>query len=222
MRIGIIVGLSAEARIARRLGWPVAIGGGTEVGAQDAARHLIDAGAQALISLGLAGGLDLTLRAGAILVPRAVITGDERFVTDATLARRLGGVTPHDILGASAVAASVADKRRHHAQTGASAIDLESGAVAHIAAARGVPFAVLRAVCDPADRDLPPAALDALDAHGAIAVWRVLRSLAGHPEQLPALIALARDAMAARAALATRVRQIAPTSTPRPQSGRGR
>ena len=34
-RVGVVVGLAAEARIARRLGWPVAVGGGTAAGAED-------------------------------------------------------------------------------------------------------------------------------------------------------------------------------------------
>ena len=66
-RPGIVVGLQAEARIARRLGWPVAVGGGTASGAADAVQRLIASGATAVVSIGLAGGLDPALRPGAIL-----------------------------------------------------------------------------------------------------------------------------------------------------------
>ena len=93
--------------------------------------------------------------------------------------------------------------------TSAAAVDLESGAVARIAATHGMPFAVLRAICDPAERALPPAALAALDARGVIGSWRVIASLAAQPGQLPALLALAADAAAARRSLVERVRQIA-------------
>ncbi len=92
--------------------------------------------------------------------------------------------------------------------TGAAAVDLESGAVAGVAARHRLPFAVLRAVCDPSWRSLPAAALVALNRRGTIDGPRVLASIARHPGQLPALLALARDAARARAALVRRVREI--------------
>jgi adenosylhomocysteine nucleosidase len=208
-RAAVVVGLAAEARIARRLGLPVAIGGGTTEGAQSAADLLMAEGASALISLGLAGGLYPGLRPGVLIVPTAVIAGDDRHATDADLSRMLGGVTDDVVLGADTVISSAAEKRSLHQRTGATAADLESGAVARVAATQGVPFAVLRAICDPAERGLPPAALAALDARGAIGVWRVAASLVTRPGQLPALLALAADAVAARRSLVARVRQIA-------------
>jgi adenosylhomocysteine nucleosidase len=63
-------------------------------------------------------------------------------------------------------------------------------------------FAVLRAICDPAQRSLPPAALVALDARGTIRLARVLGSIAQRPWQIPALLRLAIDAAIARHALA--------------------
>jgi adenosylhomocysteine nucleosidase len=80
-------------------------------------------------------------------------------------------------------------------------VDMESGAVAAVAAAHGLAFAVLRAICDPAARDLPPAALAALDAGGAIMALRVGASVLRDPAQIPALFKLAADAARARAAL---------------------
>src|SRR5579872_2656533 len=119
MRVGIVVGLAAEARIARRLGLPVGIGGGTASGAQAAAQALIRQGRTGLISFGLAGGLDPTLRPGALVVPGAVVVNDERYATDTTLSQALGGPTPHVMLGANAIVASVADKNRLRERTGA-------------------------------------------------------------------------------------------------------
>ncbi len=202
------MGLAAEARIARRLGLRVAIGGGTALGALAAARTLIDEGCEALVSFGLAGGLDPALRPGAIVVPAAVIVDDERYATDPELSRMLGGVTMHVLVGADAVVASVGDKRRLNCRTSAAAVDLESGPVARVATAHGLPFAVLRAICDPAERALPAAALAAVDAHGVIGFWRVAASLAARPGELPALLALAADAAVARRSLVERVRQI--------------
>jgi adenosylhomocysteine nucleosidase len=195
--VGVVVGLAAEARIARRLGWLVATGGGTSLGAEAAARWLIDAGSDALISFGLAGGLDPSLRPGALVVPATVVARGERYGTDHKLSQRLGGSIQPPTLGADTVAASAAEKRRLHNETSAIAVDLESGAVARVARAHDKPFAVLRAVCDPADRDLPPAALATLDGDGVIGFSRLLTALAAQPTQVPALLRLAADAAAA-------------------------
>jgi adenosylhomocysteine nucleosidase len=186
----------------------VAIGGGTAAGARDAAGRLLARGAAALVSFGLAGGLDPALRPGAILIPAAVRADDRLWPTDPALARRLGTPDPRMILGDGAIVATAAEKARLHAATGAVAVDLESGAVARAAAAAGRPFAVLRVVCDPASRDLPPLAREALGAGGRVAVSRVLRSLLSQPGQLGSLLALARDAAAARRAMALHLRHL--------------
>ena len=203
------MGLAAEARIARRLDWRVAIGGGTAAGARVATDQLIGSGARALVSFGLAGGLDPALRPGTIIIPSAIILDDVSYATDAELAHTLGGATPHVILAADRPAVSTEAKLRLHKKSAVAALDLESGAVVRACRARGLPFAVMRAICDPADRSLPPAALAALDAHGAISAWRLLTSLAKQPSQLPALLHLAADAAAARRALVRRVEVLA-------------
>jgi len=203
--VGVVVGLAAEARLARPFGLSVAIGGGTAAGAEDAAGRLIRDGATALVSFGLAGGLDPALRPGAIVVPRAIITDGRTIPTDLALSTALGGPTPHLVLGGDAIAADAETKSRLRAATGADAIDLESGAVARLADAHGLPCAAIRVICDPAERTLPPAALVALSAGGAIGLGRVLGSLAARPGQLPVLLALAADAARARRALAAYV-----------------
>jgi len=203
--LAIVVGLDAEVRLARRFGVSVFVGGGTAAGADAAATRAIAAGATALLSFGLAGGLDPALRPGDIVVPSVVVSRGVAFNADAVLMARIGGATLHRLLGADSVAADVTTKQRLWQQTGAAALDLESGAVARIATAHGLPFAVLRAICDPAERDLPPAALAALDMHGAIGLARIAGSVVARPGQIPALLRLAADAAAARRALAWRV-----------------
>ncbi len=209
-RIGILVGLAAEARIAAPLGCRVAAGGGTAAGAEAAVRVLVAEGVDALVSLGLAGGLDPALPPGTLLVPRfLLLDGHDPLAADPALCAWLGGATPGAVFCGTAIVADAAAKRTLHARSGAAAVDLESGAVARAATRHGIGFAVLRAVCDPAGRDLPPAALAALDAAGAIAAARVLGSLLRRPAQVPALLRLARDAAAAQQALRQRVGLIA-------------
>ena len=204
--LGIVTGLAAEARLARPLGSACA-GGGTPQGAAEAATNLIAQGATALISFGLAGGLNPALPAGTLIIPGALQTPAGAKLADAVLVRRLGGPR-HTLYAGIDIAVTRADKKALYDRTGADAIDLESGAVADVAAAAGVPFAVLRAICDPADTDLPPAAMIALDARGAITVARVAGAVLRQPAQLPALLRLAAHAAAASAALRQRVAQI--------------
>jgi adenosylhomocysteine nucleosidase len=206
LRPGLVVGLAAEARIAARLG-PVLAGGGQPEGAEAAAERLVAAGATALISFGLCGGLDPALRPGDLVVPDTIMTDNDRYDTDTRLAGHLG--TPAGTLYAAGTAVAHPDgKAALFARTRAVAVDLESGAVARVAARHGLPFAVLRAVCDPANLGLPPAALVALDAHGAVAPLRVVASLLARPGQLGTLLRLARAATKARAALIRRVSDI--------------
>jgi adenosylhomocysteine nucleosidase len=199
---GIITGLTAEARLACPLGTARA-GGGTPAGAAQAAETLIAEGATALISFGLAGGLNPLLAPGTLIIP----SDCEGHSADPALTKTLGGPV-HTLYSGTTLAVTAAEKAALWRSTGADAIDLESGMVAKMAAARRIPFAILRAICDPADSTLPPAALIALNAAGAIALARVAASVVRHPGQLPALLRLAGHAAAARAALARRVRQI--------------
>jgi len=204
----IVVGLRAEALLARRLGVPVMIGGGTASGAEVAARRAVGEGATALVSFGLAAGLDPSLRPGDLVVPTAVLCDEGTFAADPTLMAWLGGATPHRLLADGMVAENAETKHRLWETTGAATLDLESGAVARVATLHGLPFAVLRVICDPAERDLPPAALAALDANGAIGLARVAGSVTARPGQIPALLRLAADATAARRALGRRVREM--------------
>jgi adenosylhomocysteine nucleosidase len=207
-RIGFVTGLTAEMALLKGTPYRAAAGGGTPEGAADAATRLIAEGAEALISFGLAGGLNPALAPGATLVPERVVEGGGSYVCDSALLVWLGGATCAALLAGVAIAVTAAEKAMLFTQTGADAIDLESGAVARIAAGAGIPFAVLRVVCDPAGRDLPPAALVALNAKGRIGGVRVLASVLRRPGQVAGLVRLAGDAAAARRALHARLRDL--------------
>ncbi len=209
--VGIVTGLEAEARLARRWGVPVVVGGGAAAGAASAAAGLAPR-VRALISFGLAGGLDPALQAGMLVVPARVVDGGESWDTDAGLNAALGGGTGHVLLGGGTTLATLAQKRAAWA-AGADAVDLESAAVAREARRHGLPFAALRAICDPAGRPLPRAALVALNTRGRIGLLRVLAAVLASPREVPALIGLARDAGRARAALVARVAAVQPLSS---------
>lgn len=163
---------------------------------------------RSLISFGLAGGLHPSLRPGAMVVPDVVLSQDGHWPTHPPLAARLGTVNGA-LYSGGAVLATAEDKEKLFGRTGALAVDLESAAVAETAARHALPFAVLRAVCDPASRSLPRAALVALDPDGRINGKAMVRELMQRPQDVLALAVLGSDAARARRALMRRVRQIA-------------
>jgi adenosylhomocysteine nucleosidase len=97
--------------------------------------------------------------------------------------------------------AGPAEKRALHSKTGAHAADMESHIAARIAAAHKLPFAAFRVVADPADRQLPHAALVAIKPDGSIALGAILGSLVRDPRQVTQLMRTANDARLAFAAL---------------------
>jgi adenosylhomocysteine nucleosidase len=193
--------MASEARIGRRSGLPIAIGGGTPQGARVAAERLLREGARSLISFGLAGGLDPALTPGDLITADTVLSGGRLLPCDAALTWSLGARRVPRVLAGDAIVATARDKARLFAESGAAAVDLESGAVAELATEAGVAFAVLRAICDGADRNLPRAAVEGLDAAGRIAPLKLIAALLRDPGQISGLIALGRDAARARSAL---------------------
>lgn len=203
--LAFIVGLTAEASLLRPLNARVFVGNGTSRGAVLATARALQAGAQALISFGLAGGLSPGLEPGAIIVPKAVLLRGRHMATDPALSNALGGFTAPYLLASEGVVGSVAGKAERWNDTRAAAVDLESGAVADAAQKKRLPFAVLRVICDPADRPLPPAAVAALSGQGSIRLLHIAASVLTQPSQISSLMALSRDAVLARKALSRRV-----------------
>lgn len=192
-RPGIVVGMEAEARIARRSGFPV--------GTLDSAAKLLAAGADGLISFGIAGGLAPGLKPGSLVLGTELITEDGRRYPAMSMTTEMQGAIWAPVLGGKAIVSRAEDKQALHDRTGAVAVDLESAEMARLCAAAGVPFAIIRAIGDPAERDLPPAALVGLKADGQVDLTAVLRSILRTPAQIPALIAVALDTRRALAAL---------------------
>ncbi|WP_244629080.1 phosphorylase [Methylocella tundrae] len=204
-RIVAVTGLKAEARLAAGPQVHVISGGGDGARLKRELEEAAASKACAIISFGVAGGLAPGLAPGAVLVARAIISADgERVYADPAWSRALSETLSAplvDFAGVDAPVAGSAGKRDLHLQTGAHAVDMESHIAAKIAADRGIPFAALRVVADPAERQLPHAALVAMRPDGAIAFKALIVSLLRDPGQIPQLVRTARDARAAFTAL---------------------
>lgn len=197
----IVTGLYSEARIAAGAGMTVICSSSDpdQLRAQlDAFDH---ASVRGIISFGIAGGLDPSLKAGDLVVADEVMTADGRWATAPALSdtlvegssigrRRVVGGT---IIGAEEIILTPRHKNDLHSRTGATAVDMESHIAAAYAAAVGLPFAALRVINDPASRALPALALNALKPNGDICPRKVLRGLARKPSVIPSLMRTAHD-----------------------------
>lgn len=101
---------------------------------------------------------------------------------------------------------TVADKSAAFRVTGAGAVDMESFAVAEVAAAHGLPFIAVRVIVDTAGDELPPALAGVADASGQLSIGRLARSVVLRPANIATLLRLARRYRAARHSLHAIVR----------------
>jgi adenosylhomocysteine nucleosidase len=174
------------------------------------AEALVTAGATALISWGLAGGLDPQLRAGQIFLPSEIAACDGTVLTSDSAWREglCASLIGHPALSSgrlatsAAAVGSVAAKTALYRSTGARAVDMESAAIAAVAERRGLPFIAVRVIVDRAADEVPAVVLAATDGSGRVAVLPLLGRLLRRPAQIPALLRLAHGYLEANRSLA--------------------
>lgn len=195
--LGFIAALASECSSLRlhaaRVGWLVVQSGPGGARAADAAARALSTGATALVSWGLAGGLDAALAPGAVVAPRRILRYDgEPLAVDPALHASLAALADEfafhhgDLLSVPAALESPAEKRAAAVATRAVAVDMESAAIAVVAARARVPFVALRVVVDGVADALPRGAEQWIDAQGrtrptaalrAVVSWRRWRPL---------------------------------------------
>jgi adenosylhomocysteine nucleosidase len=218
--LGIVCGMVTEVRAlgqwARDPRVLVAVSGARPGRAEAEARRLVAAGCQALLSWGVAGGLDPALVPGDLVVPAEVLAEDGAcwgFSAKLRAGIPAGVPSPRRgegqggggrILGLDRMAATTAEKATLFQRTGAVAVDMESHRIARVAAesGAGLPALAIRAIGDPAGRALPALAATALGEDGRPRVGPVAAGLMRRPGDLAALLRVKRDTDAALAALA--------------------
>jgi adenosylhomocysteine nucleosidase len=215
---GVVAAFAAEARaldprVKRGLcalpdGTLVAVSGMGRGAALSAAQRLIEAGATALVSWGMAGGLDPRLVAGAVCLPCEVIDADgTRYRTtrpwrDALAAAlaSMGAVAGGPLLTSERPIDSLAGKATAYRETGAVAVDMESAAVARAAAVQRLPFIAVRAIVDTA-QDAVPRAITAATLTGQVRIAPLMKALVRSPADIAPLLRLARRYRAAMRSL---------------------
>ena len=194
-----VVGLSREAKIARRAGLTSVISAGKQdLLEQRLAAAIAKGQPKGIVSFGIAGALAPLLKIGDTIVATHVVHGDEHYATDpgwsAILRERLPNAHSVVLAGHDQVVSHVDGKRRLFAITGAHAVDMESHVAARLAARHGIPFVAVRTISDISIKGLPPAALEPLKDNGKPRLSRVLASVAADPSQIPDLMLTGRQA----------------------------
>ncbi len=208
-RLGIVTGLVAEAKLieracarAGRASPLLACDGPGPERAGAAAARLARDGATLLVSFGICGGLDPELRPGDLVLADTVLSGDgarhqaaaqQRPILETRLADLGLHIVTGPLLGLDRPLAGAADKAARFAASGAVAVDMESLGVAGAAAAAGLPFMTLRTIADPAERNLPRAALKAIGPDGRLKPFAALAAMYLRPWESPALVRLAYE-----------------------------
>jgi adenosylhomocysteine nucleosidase len=193
-----------------------------------AARRLVAAGAAGLVSWGMAGGLDPELEAGSICLPREVVAPDGmRFATSSpwrdALAAAIASdhrVTSGALFTSMQPLADRAAKAAARHESGAVAVDMESSAIAEVAAASHLPFMAVRVIVDTAADEIPRSVTEA-GASGEVRIGRLIAGLARSPGEILALIRLAARYRAAIGSLRA-VAKIDQLAQPAPSAERAR
>lgn len=212
---GVVAALPAEARalgpsmrssdgdpfeeLASLSGSRLAVSGIGYEAAQTAAQALVSAGVTALMTFGMAGGLDPALKAGSIVLPGELISASgTRFVTCRSWRERIAAavsssqaVTEGNLLTSAVAIESVAAKAAAYQTSGAVAVDMESAAVAEVAARARLPFIAVRVIVDTAS-DVLPGAVVAASRAGRVQIGRLIAGLALAPGQIGSLIRLSQ------------------------------
>lgn len=219
-QVGVITGLAVEADILSEFPLEraprVEIAGASAARAESAARGLLERGCGAILSFGVAGGLDPALEPGTIVIADAVVGADgRRHPTDAVwrgkTLRALEGSGPlavGAIFGSDKPLLTADAKKECAAGTKAIAVDMESLGAIRAAVARGTSFLAIRAIADGASRTIPPWVMDAIQPDGGLAPGAILRALLPKPWMVWGLLGLARDqgrALGALRRVATRL-----------------
>jgi adenosylhomocysteine nucleosidase len=197
----IVTGLVQEARIAAGPGMAVICSSSDPQQLRALLTVFDPTTIRGVISFGVAGGLDPTLKSGDVVVATEVMAGDARWLAGLTLNEdliasvALGGrrIVRGRLAGAEEVVVARHVKAALHSETGAAAVDMESHIAADYAAKAGLPFAALRVVSDPAHRALPSSAMAAIKPNGDIDLRKIMRSVVRNPMTLRDLVSTGID-----------------------------
>ena len=179
--------------------------------ASTAARKMIDAGFNALVSWGTAGALSADIEPGSLIIPETICSRDGKVYHTAarwrsSFIKQLQDCPADIYLGQLSDSIHVlthgSEKYRVRQQTDALAVDMESAAIAETARQNQTPFLAIRAISDSATMSIPESVTKFTGPYGDVRVLPLILSLLQRPSDIAALITLARGFRAAARTLA--------------------
>ena len=177
--------------------------------ARKAAQALLSKGCDALLSFGIAGGLDPLLQPGNTIVADAVVApSGQRIATrekwrNSLLAAldSLPSVHIATVAGSNTLISTKAERQAIRHTSGASAVDMESHAVAEVANNANVPFLALRVVADSYANVVPGWVVACIGEQGEIKPLALTAGIFAHLPDLQTLVRLSKSSSAAYAGL---------------------
>jgi len=197
----IVTGLLQEARIAAGPGMAVVCSSSDPQQLRALLTVFDPQTIRGVISFGVAGGLDPSLKSGDVVVATEVMAGDTRWLAGLSLSEdQIAGialgrrrVVRGGLAGVEEVVAAQSCKAALRSVTGAAAVDMESHIAAAYAAENDLPFAALRVISDPATRALPALARTAIKPNGDIDLRMIFQGVVRNPRTLRALVSTGID-----------------------------
>lgn len=183
----------------------IGVSGPGAAGAERMAEQLVAQGATALISWGMAGGLDPGIPTGTLVIADRVVTAQGYvYFADTGWRQRIRsalspGVLVHEagLFASERLVATPAEKATLRDRYAAGAVDMESGGVGSVASRHGLPFLVLRVIVDPATVALPGAFVKIVEGAGRLRPRVLINLLRCRPRALWPLLELAWKARVA-------------------------
>jgi len=210
-RIGIIAALPAEAKCLYskkiKVGLPIEIqqdvflclsGIGHE-SALFAAKKLIALKVDALISWGVAGAIDASIKSGDVILASSVINRENHYsISEDWLSRVSEHFLPSEpnifignIASSREICSSITEKQQLLEKTGALAVDMESAAISETAQTNNIDLLVIRTISDDADTAIPEAILKHTNNLGQPRIFNFMLSCILKPKQIREISLLA-------------------------------
>jgi nucleoside phosphorylase len=220
-RILVLTAVELEAtRLARDLalapvagsGWPHFRSGALEIACVGLGASRLDERAARcatpalVVSAGACGALAPDLGEGQLVVPEAVLLETGARYPTAPLA---GQTRRGTLLTVARVVESPSAKARLWVETGALAVDMESGVILEWAARRALPAAVVRGVSDTASRAVPADLAAVVEPDGRVRTMRAIGVALARPRRIGEALALRRGTSAALTAVAAALGKLA-------------
>lgn len=158
-----------------------------------------------ILSSGFAGALIPTMKIGQIVVANEIVDqhGQQKKLNLSLASDIENGLHVGKLLTADEMVRMVEQKQQLHEQFEAIAVDMESLAVAQVAAETKTGFMAVRVISDDMSADLPSEVLSIIGDTGAVRVGAALTSIFKRPESVKDMLHLRTNAQAAAKSLAT-------------------